>query len=219
MPDLQIEVLGIEPQLFAAAPMLAFKLRVSEVPSAAGATHFRSIALQCQIRIEPVERRYSATEQTGLFELFGHPSQWGQSLRSMLWTHAQVAVGPFTGNTTATLPVPCSYDFNIAATKYFHALEAGDVPLSLLFSGTMFYAEASGALQVAQISWQTETTCRLPADAWQQMMDHYYPNSVWLRVPRDLFDRLNQYKLRQGLRSWDQAIERLLPADSPQAVP
>src|SRR5581483_9590720 len=107
----------------------------------------------------------------------------------------------------------------LAATKYFHGLEADDVPLCLLFSGTMFYAGADGALQAAQISWEKEASFRLPVDAWQQMMDHYYPNSVWLRVPRDIYDRVTQYKLRNGLSSWDQALERLLPAENPQVVP
>jgi hypothetical protein len=219
MPDLQIEVLGAEPKTFAAVPLLAFKLRVSEPPTDAGPTSFHSIALQSQIRIEPVRRRYAPSEQSALFELFGHPQQWSQSLRSMLWTHAQTVVGSFSGSTTVELPVPCSFDFNLAATKYFSALEADDVPLCLLFSGTMFYAGDTGGLQVAQISWEKEAAFRLPVSVWQQMMDHYYPNSVWLRVPRDVFDRLQQYKLRQGLPTSDQALERLLPAQQPAEQP
>ena len=66
----------------------------------------------------------------------------------------------FRGTTEAILPVPCSYDLNIAATKYFYVLEEGEVPLLFLFSGTIFYAGADGRLQVQQISWNNE--CSLP---------------------------------------------------------
>ena len=219
MPDLQFAVETAAPQLFAAAPLLVFKLRVTEPPHAGAATAFHSVALRCQIRIEPARRRYDPAEQSELFEVFGPPQQWSQTLRSMLWTHAQAVVGPFTGSTTVELPVPCSYDFNLAATKYFHALEGDEVPLCLLFSGTIFYAGEDGALQVAQISWEREATFRLSVRVWQEMMEHYYPNSAWLRVPRDIFDRLYQYKVRQGLPTWDQALERLLAQSDPQAVP
>ncbi|HEX4149451.1 MAG TPA: DUF6084 family protein [Pirellulales bacterium] len=228
MPDLQFAVEAAEPQLFSAAPLLVFKLRVTQPPEESP-TAFHSVALRCQIRIEPARRRYNAAEQSDLFEVFGRPQQWGQTLRSMLWTHAQAVVGPFTGSTTVELPVPCSYDFNLAATKYFHALEGDEVPLCLLFSGTMFYAGADGALQVGQISWEREANFRLGVRVWREMMEHYYPNSAWLRVPRDVFDRLSQYKVRQQLPTWDAALERLLaqaeaaqPAlaqHDPQAVP
>ena len=81
----------------------------------------------------------------------------------MLWTHASAVVPPFTGGTVVDLPVPCTYDFNLAATKYFDALEEGDIPLCFLFSGTIFYEAADGGLQVTQIPWEKEAYFRLPA--------------------------------------------------------
>ena len=116
----------------------------------------------------------------------------------MLWTHASVVVPPFTGETTAELPVPCTYDFNLAATKYFYALEDGEIPLDFLFSGSVFYQAGEGALQVAPISWTQEARFRLPVATWQQLMDTYYPNTAWLQLRRDVFDRLYQYKVRPG---------------------
>ena len=56
----------------------------------------------------------------------------------MLWTHASAVVPSFTGSTAVELQVPCSFDFNVAATKYFHGLADGDIPLCLMFSGTVF---------------------------------------------------------------------------------
>ena len=171
---------------------------------------FRAIALRCQIRIEPTRRRYGAAEQERLLDLFGAPERWGQTLRSLLWTHASVVVPPFTGSTVVDLPVPCTYDFNVAATKYFDALEEGEMPLCLLFSGTVFYDAARGRLAGRPIPWEKEATFRLPVRVWKDMMELYYPNSAWLCLRKDVFDRLYQYKSQRGLPTWEQALESLL---------
>ena len=211
MPELYFEVESAEPQKMAAAPLMLFKLRVHEAP-AGKATPIHSVVLRCQIRIEPGRRRYSAAEQDRLLDLFGTPDRWGQTLRPMLWTHAAAVVPPFAGAGSAELPVPCSYDFCLAATKYFAALEDGDIPLCFLFSGTIFYRTDTAALQVAQIGWDRESTFRLPAATWRALMEAYYPNTAWLCLRKDVFDRLNQYRSRQALPTWEQTLERLLEA-------
>jgi hypothetical protein len=206
MPDLNFSVKKANAVPYAASPMLNFSLKISDTE--AGAVH--AVALRCQIRIEPVRRRYEPKEQEQLVDLFGEPSRWGQTLRAMLWTHAAVVVPPFKGATTIDLPVPCTYDFNIAATKYFHALEDGEVPLNLLFSGTIFHEGENGNLQVAQISWEKEATFRLPIKTWKEMMEMYYPNSAWLCLRKDAFDALYQYKSSHSLPTWEAAVERLI---------
>ncbi len=108
---------------------------------------------------------------------------------------------------------PCTFDFNVAATKYFEGLTDGEIPLHLMFSGTVFYANADDALQVAPISWEQETRFKLPVKVWRNMMDLYYPNSVWLSLRRDAFERLYQYKMQHGIPTWEQALERVLPAE------
>jgi hypothetical protein len=80
-----------------------------------------------------------------------------------------------------------------------------------LFSGTVFYATDEGTLQVAQIPWDKEARYRLPVQVWKQMMDIYYPNSVWLSLRKDVFDRLYRYKVRRGIPTWEQALESILP--------
>jgi len=129
----------------------------------------------------------------------------------MLWTHASTVVTPFQGSALVELPVTCTFDFNVAATKYFAGLEDGEVPLIMLFSGTVFYEADEGALQVSQISWDKEAKYQLPVSVWQEMMNFYYPNSAWLSLRRDVFDRLNQYKMRRGIPTWEGALESLLP--------
>jgi hypothetical protein len=130
----------------------------------------------------------------------------------MLWTHASVVIPPFSGSTIVDLNVPCTFDFNVAATKYFAGLEDGEIPLCLLFSGTVFYEADDGALQVTQIPWDREVKYRLPVRDWKEMMDIYYPNSAWLCLRRDVFDRLYEYKVRCGIPTWEQALESILPS-------
>lgn len=207
MPDLNFQVEGAEAVAHAAAPLLSFKLRVT---NADAEEPVHSVALRCQIQIEATRRRYSEREQERLLDLYGEPERWGQTLRAMLWTHASTVVTPFQGSTLVELPVTCTFDFNVAATKYFAGLEDGHVPLCLLFSGTVFYQGANGALQVSQISWEKEAKYGLPVSVWQEMMNFYYPNSAWLSLRRDVFERLHRYKMQRGIPSWEQALESLL---------
>lgn len=209
MPDLNFQVEGAEAVAYAAAPLLSFKLRVT---NADANEPIHTVALRCQIQIETTRRRYNEGEQERLLDLFGEPERWGQTLRAMLWTHTSMVVTPFQGSTLVEMPVPCTFDFNVAATKYFAGLEDGEVPLALLFSGTVFYEGEAGALQVSQISWEKEAKYKLPVSVWREMMNFYYPNSAWLTLRRDVFDRLNEYKMRRGIPTWEQALDSLLPA-------
>jgi hypothetical protein len=220
MPDLNFRVEGAEPERFAAAPLLLFKLHVAQaVPPGFEPTPVHAVALRCQVRIEPARRRYEPAEQGRLLDLFGTPDRWGQTLRPMLWTHVSAVVPSFHESADVDLPVPCTFDFSLAATKYFAALEGGDVPLCFLFSGTIFYEAPGGALQVAQIPWDKEAYFRLPAATWRALMDHYYPNSAWLCLRRDVFELLERYRSRQGLPTADSALERLLAAAAEPVQP
>ena len=205
MPDLRFQVEDVGPTPHAATPQLEFKLRISNAEP--GPIH--SIALRVQVQIEPVRRRYTPQEQQHLKELFGEPEQWSKSLHPLLWTNTNLTVTGFTGSTVIDVPVPCSFDFNVAMTKYIYGLEGGELPVSLLFSGTVFYAGQTG-LQIAQIPWDREASYRLPARVWREMMDAYYPGTAWVSLPRELFERLNEYRAANGLTSWEQALEHLI---------
>jgi hypothetical protein len=208
MPDLNFQIEGVSMVPFAAVPTLAFQLRVE---NAAADETIHTIALRCQIQLEVTRRRYAPEEQQRLLDLFGDPDRWSQTLRSLLWTNANMVVPGFAGTATvADLQVPCTFDFNVAATKYFEGLADGEIPLHIMFSGTVFYAPPDGALQVAPISWEKEARFKLPVKLWRAMMDSYYPNNVWLNLRRDLFDRLYLYKMRHGIPTWEQALENLL---------
>ncbi|HEX4028794.1 MAG TPA: DUF6084 family protein [Terracidiphilus sp.] len=211
MPDLSFQIEGVSVVPFAAIPTLAFKMQIRNA-DANEAIH--TVALRCQIQIDVARRRYSPLEQELMLDLFGAPERWSQTLRSMLWANVNLVIPGFAGaSTTADLHLPCTFDFNVAATKYFEGLTDGDIPLLVLFSGTVFYAPPDCGLQVAPISWEREARFKLPVKVWREMMDSYYPNNVWLNLRRDVFDRLYRYKMQQGVPTWEQALERMLPAE------
>ena len=206
MPDLEIRVEGAEVLEYATAPSLVFKLRLENLEG----EPIRSVSLITQVRIAATQRHYGAVEQERLLEVFGEPHRWGSTVRSMLWTHTTLQVSPFSGSTVVDMPVPCTYDLEVVATKYFYALEDGEVPLEFLFSGTVLYAGEGGRLQIARISWEKEAEYRMPVRLWKEMMEQYFPNSAWIRLHKDAFDQLYDYKVRMGLPTWEAAVEALL---------
>lgn len=211
MPDLHFQVADGEVLPFAAVPTLLFKVPIT---NAIEGERIQSIMLRAQVRIEVTQRHYDPGTEGRLLELFGEPHRWGETLRSLLWTHAAANVPPFVDSTVAELPIVCTYDFEVAAAKYFYALEDGEIPLLFLFSGTVFYL-SGGELQIAQIPWELEASFRLPVAVWKDMMNRYFPNSAWLRLRKDVFDRLYAYKARNALPTWEDALERLMiPAEA-----
>ena len=205
MTQLSFAVVDAAAERYAAEPTLMLRLRVEELT---GET-VHSLALRCQIRIEPQRRRYTAVEEERLLDLFGEPPRWGDSLRPFLWTHASAMLPGFTGGTDIDLPVTCTYDFEVAAARYLHSLSDGEVPLVLLFSGTVFYKGESG-FNVEPVPWHQEANFRLPVQVWRDVMDLYFPNSGWLRVPRHTLDDLQRFKASRALPTWEQAFEMLL---------
>jgi len=216
MRELDFQIVGVESAANGLTPLLHFRLRITVTP---GSERIQGLLLNTQIQIQSPQRIYSSVEKERLYDLFGPPDQWGQTLRNRLWAHANANVGPFDGNVETVLPVPCSYDLNLAAVKYFYALAEGDVPLLFLFSGSVFYATPEGRVSVERISWSKECVYRLPVRTWRDLMEKHYPNSAWLYLQRQCFDQLYAYKRRHGLATWEQTMERLLEhADEPVPI-
>lgn len=207
MIDLDFAVLGIEVARHSAVPLLLLKLRVR---NRAPALPVENVMLQAQVRIEAAHRGYEPSERTRLSELFGSGPDWDRGLRGLLWANVGLSVPGFQEECEIDLPLPCSHDFNVAATKYFHGLETGEAPLLLLFSGTVFFRDDNGDLQISQIAHHKEASYRLPVQIWRAMMDHHYPDSVWLRVSRGLFEEVCSYKRRYGCTTIEEALHVLL---------
>jgi hypothetical protein len=207
MPDLTFTAKSISVVHYAAAPTLGLNLLVS---NADPEEVIHSVALRCQIQIEVTRRNYTAQEKRNLADLFGEPSRWGQTLRPMLWTHVQTVVRSFQESTLIELQVPCTFDFNVASTKYFHGLESGEIPVCLMFSGTVYKTDEEGSLQVSPIPWDKEARFRIPVAVWREMMELYYPNTAWLCLRRDVFERLYKFKVERGIPTWELAFETML---------
>jgi hypothetical protein len=207
MGELSFECVDVVPERYGVAPTLLFRLRITEH----GGDPIHSIALRCQIRIEPQRREYDESEQAKLADVFGERSRWGQTLRPMQFASVSVLVPGFTGSTEVEVAVPCSYDMEVASGKYFHALERGSVPVVLLFSGTVF-GKGDKGFWVRQVPWDDQAMCAMPVTVWQELMNLYFPRSSWLRLHHDTMDALLRYKARHAIPTWDDTIVSLLDA-------
>jgi hypothetical protein len=208
--ELAFSVLDVVPEPYGAAPTLLFRIRLTE---STGATVHAAV-LRAQIQIEPQRRGYGDGERDGLTDLFGTPDRWRSTVRPFLWTHATTTVRGFTGDIEFDLPVPCTYDFEVAAAKYLHALRDGEVPLLVLFSGTVFTRGSTG-FGVEQVPWHLEAAYRMPVRVWRELMDAYFPGGGWIRLDRDTLDALARYRSERGLTSWEQALGELLAGVAP----
>jgi hypothetical protein len=197
------DCVGARAERYAVAPTMTLELRTT------AETRVEAIALRCQIRIEPNRRRYNALEGERLHDLFGTPDRWADTLKPLQLANLSVMVPSFTSETTVDLPLPLTYDMEIATTKYFQSLEDGVVPLLLLFSGTIF-TSVEGRLRVEQIPWSKEATYPLPVKVWREAVDINFPNSAWLPLHRETLEKLWTYKTRNSLPTWESVLEALL---------
>jgi hypothetical protein len=205
MGDLSFKCLTATATPHAAVPTLTMRLRVTESTG----TRVGAIALRCQIHIQPAQRRYSAKEGQRLHDLFGDPSRWGETLNPMHMTTLTVMVPTFSDSVEVDVPVPCSYDLEVAGSRYFASLDDGYVPLLLLFSGTVFHQGPTGLL-IEQVPWHSECAYRLPVAVWREIMEMYFPDTGWLRLRRDTLDALAAFKSRRALVTWNDTVEALL---------
>ena len=205
MAELVFECTGARPDKFAVYPSMTFGLHVSETSG----QRVEAIALRCQIRIEPARRRYTDEEAERLSDLFGETQRWADTLKPLQFINVSIMVPGFTGSTDVDLPVPLTYDMEIGATRYFAGLDNGEVPLLLLFSGTVF-SMADGRMSVTQVPWSKEAAYRLPVSVWREAIDAHFPNAAWLRLSALTFDDLLAFKTAKGLPTWDATILALL---------
>lgn len=207
MGSLEFEVLGARPERYAAVPTIMFRIRMKEASGA----YVHAVALRVQIMIEPQRRSYAGEDHERLYELFDDPKRWGTTLKPFLWTHTGIVVPQFEGSTEIDLPMTATYDFEVAGNKYLHSLRDGEVPLQFLFAGTFFTNGETGTGFAAEpVGWNKDRSFRMPVQVWRDCMDQYFPNSGWIRVHRDVIDRLTKFKVHKALPTWDNTIEALL---------
>jgi hypothetical protein len=209
VPNLEFQITGVEAAPRGISPLLNFHLSVS---NRSLTEEVRAIMLQVDIQIQSTRRSYNAREKEKLCEIFGPAERWTQTIRNRLWTVTHAKLGKFSGSTKTILPVTCTFDLNVTATKYFYAIEDGSVPLQFGFSGTVFYAASDGWLQAQQIEGK-ECVFPMPPRVLRELFDEHFPNCAWLYLRRDVFDRLYALKRQRGFSSWEETIESLLSGD------
>jgi hypothetical protein len=203
--ELAFDCIGTRVDRYAVVPCLSLVLRISETSG----QRVEAIALRCQIRIEPARRRYSAVEAERLNDLFGDTERWADTLKPMQFSTVATMVPGFSGAAEIELPVPFTYDLEVGSTRYFDSLESGEIPLLLLFSGTVFTV-IDGRIQVQQIPWSKEAAYRLPVPVWREAIDAHFPNSAWIRMSRQTMAELQRFKSAHAMPTWDMTLGELL---------
>jgi hypothetical protein len=213
MAKLIFSCAGASAAQYAATPTLVFRLIITEGLG----ERVDTIALRCQIRIEPHKRKYSADEARRLHDLFGDTDRWAETVKPIQLATVSVMIPAFTAQTQVDLEVPCTYDLEVASGRYLHGLDDGTVPLLLLFSGTVF-TTTNGGLRVEPIPWSSEASYRMPVSVWQDVVNEHFPNSAWLRCSRETLDALSAFKAARALPTWDATLAALLAGEQARAT-
>jgi hypothetical protein len=205
-PEVEFEVLGARALRHAASPVMMLDLQVSE-PSG---REVYMIGLTIQLMIEPARRAYDDATRRRLEGLFGPPERWSVTTRSLVWAQLDVVVPAFTGSTTVSVPVACTYDLEVAASKYLYSLTDGDAPVALHFSGIVYYPNGDGGLQMVLVPWSRSIDFRMPVAVWRQTVEHYYPNTGWIALRSETLQRLERERVKRALPTYDAAVKELI---------
>ncbi|WP_281283197.1 DUF6084 family protein [Trebonia kvetii] len=209
MAELTFGCTGAHVVRYAATPTFALSLNITESTG----VRLHAIALRCQIRIEPHRRRYTADEARRLNDLFGDTRSWAETAKPLQLATLTALVPGFTSRTEVELPVPCSYDLEVASARYLQVIEDGIIPLLLLFSGTVF-VDHGHTYSVELIPWSLEVPFPMPARVWHDVIEEHFPASAWLRCGRQTLDALAEFKSAYALPTWDATLSALLAAAS-----
>ena len=205
-PEPEFDVLGVRSMRHAAAPALILDLGVSEPEGRA----VYMIALTVQLMIEPARRRYDDAEHARLAGLFGPPERWAVTTRSLIWAQLDVVVPAFTGTTTVAIPIPCSYDLEVASAKYLRSLVGGEAPVALHFNGVVYYRGDDGGLQMTLIPWSRSVDFRMPVSVWRDTIEHYYPNTGWVGLRSETIAALERRRVDSAHATIDACVRDLL---------
>ncbi|MBD2892930.1 hypothetical protein amrb99_18500 [Actinomadura sp. RB99] len=208
VPELALDLLGIEPEPFAAAPTLNLRIALRRPDGGP----VQCVLLTTTVTIAAARRRYEDAERDRLVRMIGPASLSDDPPGGLLWARIGLTVPTFRGETEVTVALPCGHDMQVTADQYLRALGGGEVPLDLAFDGTVFYPGKDGVLRTAQIPCRHQATGELSVAMWRSLVDRYYGAVRWLRLDEDRFDRLAAYRARRAHTSFDDTVDELLHA-------
>lgn len=201
------EVLGCEVRADHAQPSLDLRLEISDPDPEA--LPLQALDLRCQVRVLPESRSYGPEARARLAAIFT-AGRAEVPLPALHWATVPLGVRAFRGETTATLNLPCPVEAHLATGRYLFALEAGAVPLRLLFSGMIMRRREDQSLVAEPMSWSREARFDLPVETYQDAIERYYPNQRPVLVSTETFRRMEAFQAAQALPSWEAALDRLL---------
>jgi Family of unknown function (DUF6084) len=204
--DLRLEVRDVSAVRHTAAPTLRFELELTDPRG----REIQVGVLSVQIHIDPAKRSYDDGTRAKLVELFGAPERWAATTQSFQWARVDAMVPGFTGSARVDLEVPCTYDLEVAASKYLYSLPDGIAPLSFFATGMLLSRGGAGQLEVMQVPWSCTARYDLPVDAWKDAIAAAYPGGGWVRLQTETLDALAARKAAGSHHSFDDCVRELL---------
>lgn len=204
--DLRLDAHGVCAVPYAAAPTLRFELSLTDPRERDVLTG----ALSVQIHVDPAKRAYDDDTRERLIELFGAPERWASTTQSFQWARVDAMVPAFRGTTRFDVEVPCTYDLEVAASKYLYSLPDGVAPLSFFATGMLVWRGDGDRLQVAQVPWSCIARLDMPVTAWKDAMAACYPGGGWVRLTTETLDALAARKAAGGHHSFDACVRAML---------
>ncbi|HEY4121822.1 MAG TPA: DUF6084 family protein [Byssovorax sp.] len=204
MAELGFRVLGAEPVLHGTSPLVSLRLEITTRQPV------RALSLRAQVQIEAARRRYEADEAARLAGVFCEGARFDDALRSLVWAHVHVAVPAFDARVEVDVLLPCSPDLRTERGTYLLAIDEGTIPVSLLFSGSIFYGDAGSALRIAPVAWSSEARFDLPAATCRAALAAHHGELALVALPKALVDRLQRARVRRALGGVDEALTALL---------
>ena len=214
--DVSFAVLDVAPEPYTVSPVLTVRVGVTAGGPAASRPGARDRAA--------LPGPHRAAAPVVLRRRSGRPDgpvrareRWANTQRTFLWQHCTAMVPGIHRQHDATLPLDCTYDFEVAAAKYLHALRDGACR-SNSCSAERFSSNSERGFSVQQVPWDREDRYDMPVGVWRDLIAQHYPNSGWMRLSHETIAELAGYKSGRGLLDFDQAITSLLDATADREV-
>ena len=108
--------------------------------------------------------------------------------------------------------MPCTYDLELSAAKYFYSLPDGEIPLTFHFSGTILHSE-DGKVQIAMVPWSCSARYKLPVDGLEADDGALLPGRrLGAAADRRRSTGCRSARPRRGCRRFDACVAELLDA-------
>ena len=142
-----------------------------------------TIALRCQINVDPARRRYDADPASDCPSCSESPSGGARRPRASCGRASTCSSRASKARPTSTSRCPAATTSRSRPPDISRGLSDGAVPLSFHLSGSVFYKTSSGELRITQVPWDIDVRYELPLAVWTDMMEHHYPEE-WLGALR-----------------------------------